>query len=246
VPAAVEELRERLGAPVFTVRERLPVREPLASLFPGGGLARGSVVAVEGSVWLALAVAAGASQAGSWCAVVGFNKPLLGPAAAAEVGVDLTRLVVVPSPGDQWATAVAALLDGVDVVIARPLRDVKPAEARRLAARARERGSVLLTIGPWPEQPDLRLRVDRSEWLGLHAGYGRITARRCRVAAVGRGSAARERRVDTTFPGLAGSPGTPGPGAPGGGRGTEQGAPRTAAAAGPLPVRGAPHRPRTA
>lgn len=242
--AAVEELRARL--PVAGGRRLLPVRRPLDDLFPGGGLARGSVVAVDGSVWLALAVAAGASAAGSWCAVVGL--PRLGAAAAAEVGLDLTRLVLVPSPGGQWATAVAALLDGVDVVLVRPPRDVKTGEARRLAARARERGGVLLTLGPWPEPADLRLRVDGSEWLGLHAGYGRIAARRCRVAAAGRGAAARERRVVTTLP----DPGAYGAftvyrvaGATGvrdvtGAESSERGAPSAAAAAGPLPVGGAP------
>jgi hypothetical protein len=223
---AVEELRARLAAPApgtYGVRELLPMRPPLDTLFPGGGLARGSTVAVEGSTWLALAVAAGASQAGSWCAVVGM--PRLGAAAAAEAGIDLTRLVLVPSPGEQWATVVAALLDGVDVVLVDPPRDVRQAEARRLAARARERRSALVPIGrAWPDAVDLRLKVTDSEWTGLHRGYGRIAARRCRVAARGRGAAARERRVVTTLPQL--------------------GAPPAAAtsAGGPLPAGGAPVR----
>lgn len=216
---AVEELRARLGPPPEAAL--LPVAAPLDALFPGGGLARGSVVAVEGSVWLALAVVARASsEAGSWCAVVGMRD--LGPAAAAEIGVDLTRLVLVPSPGNHWATAVAALLDGVDVVLVKAVRDVRPAEARRLAARARERRSVLLVVGAtWPEAVDLRLRVDDTEWLGLNRGYGRIAARHCRVSARGRGSAARERRVTTALPEL----GTP---------------PAAVARATPLPAGGVP------
>jgi hypothetical protein len=221
---AVEELRARLGPPPGAGRELLPVAAPLDALFPGGGLARGSVVAVEGSVWLALAVVARASsEAGSWCAVVGLRD--LGPAAAAEIGVDLTRMVLVPSPGSHWATAVAALLDGVDVVLVKAVRDVRPAEARRLAARARERRSVLLVVGAtWPEAVDLRLRVDDTEWLGLNRGYGRIAARRCRVSARGRGSAARERRVTASLPEL---------GAP----------PAAVARATPLPAGGAPATP---
>lgn len=196
----VEALRERIAAtPGATApRALLPVPAPLDSLFPGGGLARGSVVTVEGSIWLALALAASASEAGSWCAVVGM--PALGAAAAAEIGVDLTRLVLVPSPGAQFATAVAALLDGVDVVLARVPPEVRAGEARRLAARARERGTAIVAIGGWPDTCDLRLRVTGTEWLGLHEGYGRIAARRCRVAATGRGSAARERRAVATFP----------------------------------------------
>ena len=208
--AVVEELRGRLAAAAGPgVRELLPVRPPLDSLFPGGGLARGSVVTVEGSVWLALALAAEASAKGSWCAAVGMRE--LGPAAAAEVGIDLTRLVLVPSTSGQFATAVGALLDGVDVVIAKPPPDLKAGEARRLAARARERRSTILALGGWPDACDLSLRVTDSEWLGLHEGYGRIAARRCRVAATGRGSAARGRRAHVTFPHLRHDPRPPRP-----------------------------------
>jgi hypothetical protein len=242
MPAAAEELRARLaaaqgaGAPDapggagWAVHRLLPVPAPLDTLFPGGGLARGTVVAVEGSLWLALGLVAAASQAGSWCAVVGMRH--LSAAAAAEAGVDLTRLVLVPSPGQQWATAVGALLDGLDVVMVCPPRDVRAGEARRLAARARERRSTLVPLGPWPDTVDQRVRVTESEWVGLHRGYGRITGRRCRVAACGRGAAARERRVVATLPVTAATSAgsaTPRPGAP-----------SAAAAAGPLPAGGAP------
>lgn len=199
---AVDDLRERLAPPPgeLGAREVLPVPPPLDALFPDGGLRRGSVVAVEGSVWLALALAAGASQTGSWCAVVGL--PSLNAAAAAEVGLDLERLVLVPSPGSQWSAAVAALLDGFDVVLARPVREVRAAEARRLAARARERRAAVVAVGDWPDAVDLRLRVDATEWTGLDSGYGRLTARHCRIAARGRGAAARERRVAASLPDL--------------------------------------------
>lgn len=201
MPAAVEDLRERLGPPPGDFpAEPLPVLPPLDALFPRGGLSRGNVVAVEGSTWLALALAAGASQAGSWCAVVGL--PELGAAAAAEAGIDLERLVLVPSPGTQWATAVAALLDAFDVVIARPTPQVKARQARLLAARARERRAVVLALGSWPDTVDTRLRVVDSEWAGLNSGYGRIAARITDVAAQGRGAAARERHVAATLPDL--------------------------------------------
>jgi hypothetical protein len=172
-------------------------------------LSRGSVVAVEGSLWLALALAAGASQAGSWCAVVGQRD--LGAVAAEEAGMDLDRLVLVPSPGQQWATAVASLLDGFDVVLARPTSQIKAGEARRLAARARERRAVIVALGSWPDAVDLRLRVVDTEWAGLHAGYGRIAARLSNIAAQGRGAAARERRVAATLPDLGPVPRRPSP-----------------------------------
>ena len=210
MPAAAEELRERLGTPPGAFpAEPLPVLPPLDQLFPRGALSRGSVVTVEGSVWLALALAAGASQAGSWCAVVGEKD--LGAAAAEEAGLDLERLVLVPSPGQQWATAVASLLDGFDVVLARPNSFARPADARRLAARARERRAVILALGSWPDAVDTRLRVVGSEWAGLRAGYGRIAARLTTIAAQGRGAAARERRVEATLPDLGPVPRRPSP-----------------------------------
>lgn len=210
MPAAVEDLRERLGTPPGAFpAEPLPVLPPLDDLFPRGALSRGSVVTVEGSTWLALALAAGASQAGSWCAVVGVKD--LGAAAAEEAGIDLDRLVLVPSPDRQWTTAVASLLDGFDLVLAKPNVHVKAADARRLAARARERKAVIVAIGSWPDAVDTRLRVVDTEWAGLHAGYGRIAARLAKIAAQGRGAAARERRVAATLPDLGPVPRRPSP-----------------------------------
>ncbi|HEY1347010.1 MAG TPA: hypothetical protein VGF54_18640, partial [Streptosporangiaceae bacterium] len=71
----------------------LPVLPALRELLPGG-LRRGTVVAVGGWGLLCLAVAAGASAAGAWCAAVGL--PQLGAAAAAEAGLDPGRLLLVP------------------------------------------------------------------------------------------------------------------------------------------------------
>ena len=109
---------------------------------------RGSVTVVEGdgaATSLALALVAGPSAAGSWTAVVGC--PGLGLAAAAEAGVALERLALVaePEPGD-WAGVVAALVGAVDVVVVGPTHRVRAADARRLAARARERGTVLVQL----------------------------------------------------------------------------------------------------
>ncbi|MGH3964401.1 MAG: hypothetical protein ACRDRY_14270, partial [Pseudonocardiaceae bacterium] len=67
LPASV--LRARLDAPGG--RPPFPVVEPLAPLLPGGGLRRGSVVAVQGSTALLLALLAAASAQGAWVAVVG-------------------------------------------------------------------------------------------------------------------------------------------------------------------------------
>ena len=78
----------------------LPVLPELRGLFPAGGLRRGSTVLVGGSTSLLLSLLTSASSAGSWCAVVGM--PDLGLVAAAEFGIALGRLALVPDPGPDW------------------------------------------------------------------------------------------------------------------------------------------------
>src|SRR6266540_4078191 len=131
----------------------------------------------------ALALVAGASAAGSWVVAVGL--PDLGVVAAAEAGIVLERLALVPRAGAAaWGAVVAALLDAIDIVLVRPPARLSAAVARRLAARARERRSVLLLVGAgWPIPPDLRLAVTASQWEGLGQGDGRLEARKVEVAA---------------------------------------------------------------
>lgn len=195
--SAVALLQATVRPGTLSVPDVLPVAAPLDALFPYGGLARGSVVTVD-SLTVALALLAATSAAGGWCAAAGL--PDLGLAAAADAGIDLQRFVVVPAPGEQWAVAVATLLDGVGLVLARPPARLKASDARRLAARIRERRGVLLLGGAWPEQVDLRIRLDTSEWTGLADGYGRLLRRRTGLIASGRGAAARERRVSAWLP----------------------------------------------
>ena len=96
----------------------LPTHPALVDLLPGGALNAGSSYSVVGSTTLALALLQGASAAGAWCAVVGM--PDLGIEAAAGLGVDLERLVLVPHPGDRWLAVVPALIDVVSIVLVRP------------------------------------------------------------------------------------------------------------------------------
>ncbi|MBV8983099.1 MAG: hypothetical protein JO248_01470 [Acidimicrobiia bacterium] len=194
---AAPELKN-LARPVSLARERtLPVLPALAGLLPEGGLRRGSTVAVSGATSLALALLAGPSQAGSWCAAVGL--PSLGVVAAAEVGVALERFPLVARPGDEWPAVVAALVDAVDVVLVCLPRHVRNGDARRLMAKARDRGAVLITTGG-SFAADVRLAVASSSWEGLGKGHGRLRARRIDVVASGRGAAARERQVSLWLP----------------------------------------------
>jgi hypothetical protein len=159
------ERTTRIGSEART----LPAPDGLARLLPGGGLRAGSAYALGRSMPLLTHLLAAPSRAGAWSAVVGM--PEFGAEAAAEAGIDLERLVLVPHPGERWLGVVAALAEVMGIVAVRPGGRVRDGEAARLAARLRERESVLLAEGPWP-QAEAELRVEATAWSGLGAGHG--------------------------------------------------------------------------
>jgi hypothetical protein len=183
---------------VLAWERTLPLVVALASLFPNGGLRRGSTVVVgpgsaPGATSLALALLGGPCAGGSWCAVVG--APDLGLVAAAQLGIDLERLAMVPSPGTRWAVVTAALLEGFDVVLLCPDVPASQSDARKLEARARERGAVLAVLGDWPGSSEIHLRVTSGRWRGLEDGSGYLAGREVEVISGGRGAASRPRRA---------------------------------------------------
>ncbi|WP_284747663.1 hypothetical protein [Amycolatopsis sp. RTGN1] len=198
----------QLGAPDAAVSApagMLPVTPVLAKLLPGGGLRRGTAVSVFGSTALILALLAEATCEGSWAAVAGL--PELGVAAAAELGVELDRLALVPNPGAEAIAVVSALIDGFDLVVLGPVlaRATQPQVARRLAGRVRNRGAVLLTAGPWPGA-DLELSVSRRRWHGMtDDGFGHLKVRDVVVTSRGRGAAARPQAHPVRLPGPGGA-----------------------------------------
>lgn len=236
---ALRQLGERIR-PLSAAAERvLPVPAALAELIPHGGLQRGSTVVTSGSAAtsLALALAAPATVAGSWCAVVGLAQ--LGLLAAAELGLALERTLLVAEPeAQEWAATVAALLDAVDVVLVRPTHRLTPTAQRRLVARARDRGAVLIQAGgdqrTWAAAPDLSVVAGPSRWEGLGAGHGRLRARRVAVEVAGRRGASRPRRAELWLPG------------PDGGVALAEPAPLAAPAARTATARTPVTRPRTA
>jgi hypothetical protein len=169
----------------------LPVVAPLARLLPAGGLRRGTTVAVPpapAATSLLWAVLAEASADGAWVGIVG--RPDLGLVAAAEAGMRLERLALVPRPGAELLAVTSALLDGLDVVVMAGTQPVPAGERQRLAARARQRGAVLLSLGPWPGA-DVRLTCADARWNGVgagrHGGSGRLGEREVAVRVLGRG-----------------------------------------------------------
>jgi len=251
-PATGKGHRSRPAPGPLPAERTLPVFPELAGLFPGGGLPRGGTVLlgpatspdmlldfvsgapgpssasagrVPGLTSLMLCFLAEASSQGYWCAVVGL--PALGFAAAAELGVDLGHLVLVPRPGSEgrWQGVVATLLETVDLVCLAPDAPVRPVDARRLVARARERCSTLLVLDPsssptgftrglgsvgsarpsrivahWPGPSDLRCAVRTSSWTGLGRGHGLLSSRQLEAEVGGRGAASRPRRGQLRLP----------------------------------------------
>jgi hypothetical protein len=187
----------------------LPVATALANVLPDG-LRRGSTVSVTRSTSLLLALLGAPSRAGAWCALVGM--PPISAEAADENGIELSRLALIPTPGTGWLTAVGALLDAMDVVAVRPPASISDGDIRRLSARARSRGSILMpylagdgTRGQtrWP-RADVNLDLEVTRWTGLGSGHGRLHARQVSVKATGRGSAARPRATTCWLPSVTG------------------------------------------
>jgi hypothetical protein len=196
----LQVLAERVRPTAASRTRLLPALPPIAALLPDGALRRGTVVRCtgRGASSLAMAVAAGPSAAGSWCGTVGLDE--VGVLAAAGYGVDLERLVVVRAAPAEWAVAAATLVDGIDLVVLAP-RHARPAAARTLAARARDRGAVVLVVEERPGFPaELELVVETTQWLGLAEGAGRLQSRRVTVVARGRGSAVRPVRQELWLP----------------------------------------------
>jgi hypothetical protein len=188
--AVAEEPGPEPGVPGLPGSGTLPVLPALRGLLPRGGLARGSVVSVAEFGLLALALVAGASADGAWCGIAGV--PEAGVLAAAGLGLDPERILLVPDPGEGWPQVVASLLDGCELVVLRPPARAPAQVRQRLEATLRRKHGVLLVTGDWPGA-QVRLRVITQGWTGLGDGHGRLRACCAEVLADGRGEAAMTR-----------------------------------------------------
>lgn len=192
----IAQLRSRMAG----MQDGMP-RLPLETHPALAGLVQlraGGSYAVD-SASLALALLAGPSAAGGWCAVVGI--PDFGVEAARVLGVDLDRTVLVPDPGDRWLEVTAALADVVTVVLVRTQGRVPERVAERLGARLRKRSAALVaqerSAGDWP-RAEVRLTTREPAWSGIGEGHGHLRARRLLVEA--RRGSAPPRRGALWFP----------------------------------------------
>lgn len=218
IPAS---LRNRLRPVTAAEQRTLPVLDALGPLLPGG-LPRGVTLTTTGDAArsLAFALTAAASQAGSWLAVLGLDGP--GWQAAAELGVATDRVVHIAVDDTTAATraadCIAAASDGFDLVLVGSQVRLTQATERRLRARARERGSVLIGVhehppnarrstptGPFAAVADLRGTTRARGWHGLGAGTGHLSRRSVEVVVEGKRLPGRQRSATLWIPGPGGT-----------------------------------------
>ena len=199
-------------APTTLARQRtLPVAGPLIPLLPDGALPRGRAVSCRGiaATSLAVALAAEATVAGSWLAVV--DVPVAGRRgggrarrAPRTAGARRSRRAAgrrESAHDASWVDLIAAVLDGFELVITRMPPRLNAAVVRRVQARVQAREAVLITVGdPGPLLADITMAASSPVWEGVEHGWGRLRGRRVAVSATGR-RVPRPRRADLWLPG---------------------------------------------
>ncbi|GAB3598669.1 hypothetical protein [Microbacterium tumbae] len=196
-PARAQELH-RLRSEISRMQRRrsdapfLPLDPALEGLLPGPGLRAGSAYSISPSPSLLGALLAAPSRQGAWCAVIGM--PHLGVEAMAALGVDLSRLILVPDPGERWLSAASALSEVVPLIGVHPRSRVSDADVQRLGARLRDRSCTLLVTARWP-QSEATIRVEDIEWHGLGEGWGLLADRTVTLRASSRRQSPHSVRV---------------------------------------------------
>lgn len=184
-PQALREQLSRLpgvttARELFSGPEPLPVDGRLAPVFARGGLPRGEILSVTGTLALsfACAAAARATREQHWCAAV--DTPELAVAGLADLGIDLEHFVHIGTPPQDWQRVVSILLETFDLLIVAPPAAPSPQQRQRLAAKVRERRASLIALGPLPGSTE-RCEVSAADWSGLRCGTGRLQTCTARV-----------------------------------------------------------------
>lgn len=161
----------------------VPVPAALRDSFPTG-LRTGSVYTLSGSSTVAMALLAGPTRAGSFCAAVGL--PHFGVESLASWGADLTRLLLVPHPpAADWVSVVAALTEVADLIVTAQPPHVTPGEVERLHARLRTRRTTLLITGAWPRAV-AHIDTATTGWTGLGQGHGALLGQQLQITVTER------------------------------------------------------------
>ena len=175
--------------------DSLPIAKALQPIIPDGVLVRGRTVLCSGDAAMstALLLVSAATQAGSWLAIVGVSD--FGLMSACEQGVALQRTVSVTPTANKkdWASTVAAVADGFDVMMLEVPREVSESDARRIQTRIQARRNVLVLVETSRHttprsvfQPDVVLHTATTSWHGIEHGAGYVQGRHVDVTVSGR------------------------------------------------------------
>ena len=175
--------------------DSLPIAKALQPIIPDGVLVRGRTVLCSGDAAMstALLLVSAATQAGSWLAIVGVSD--FGLMSACEQGVALQRTVSVTPTANKkdWASTVAAVADGFDVMMLEVPREVSESDARRIQTRIQARRNVLVLVETSRHttprsvfQPDVVLHTATTSWHGIEHGAGYVQGRHIDVTVSGR------------------------------------------------------------
>jgi hypothetical protein len=107
----LKQLRQKIAA--MSGKDTAPAED----LVPAGPalLPRGTVAVLSGARSLVLRMVATVTADGGNAVIVG--QPDIGLLAAVEMGADLSRIAVVPDPGNDPVEVAAVLIDGMDLVV---------------------------------------------------------------------------------------------------------------------------------
>jgi hypothetical protein len=115
--------------------------------------------------------------------------------SACEQGVALQRMVLVTPTANkrEWASTVAAVADGFELIMLQVPHGVGVADAQRVQARIQSRRNVLVLIDTARKsapqsvfQPDVVLHTNTTKWHGIEQGAGYVQSREISVAVSGR------------------------------------------------------------
>jgi hypothetical protein len=162
----IETLRQSIGQ-IRTDRGRFTTNSIIDSLLPGNSFRRGTLVELLGGGTMLAAVIARESLRDDGAMVVVDTARRFYPPAAARIGFDLDRLIVIQPRQSDWIITQALSCSAIDAVLCWPHK-LDGTMFRRWQLAAERGGSVGLLVRPVaargsPSWADVRIVVEPQE-----------------------------------------------------------------------------------